>query len=256
MGVISNFKSSVYRELTKLRFEIIALALRSNGGVRCPICGYKGFTFLPYGLDKRPNAFCQVCHSKERQRLTALQIGKLGLRNKSRLLHVAPDPELSHFLKRQYSLIETKIDKRVPGYTYPKSTITMDLTNLTIEDSSFDLAICLHVLSYIEDDIKAMRELYRVLDKDGVALFTVPQDLSKQKTISACNITDREERHKLFGHPDVVRLYGRDFGERLSTVGFEVEEFAVGCNFSQNEIFKYGLISNDSIFIAKKKYGS
>lgn len=250
---LNNF---IYSGLNNIRFKLIALALRSNGGVHCPICGYKGFTFLPFGLEKRPNAICQVCRSKERQRLAALQLEKLDLRDGFRLLHVAPDPELSFFLKRRNSLVETKIDKRVSGYTYPKSTITMDLTSLTFEDGSFDLVLCLHVLSYIEDDIKAINELYRVLSKDGVVLITIPQDLSKQKTFSSDKIIDKQDRHKLYGHPDVIRLYGRDFAERLSTVGFEVNEFAVASNFSHNEIFKYGLINNDSIFIAKKKYGS
>jgi ubiquinone/menaquinone biosynthesis C-methylase UbiE len=43
----------------------------------------------------------------------------------------------------------------------------MDLTNLTFEDSCFDLIICSTVLKYIEKDGAAFSELARVLKRGG-----------------------------------------------------------------------------------------
>jgi len=254
MTIIHNkLKDLLYPELNKIRYKAIQLALRSNHGVSCPICGYRGLTFLPFGLDKRPNAFCQRCTSKERQRLAALYLKKLQLNNGFRLLHVAPDAELSALLKHYYSFSEIKIDKGLPNYTYTTDTIHMDLTDLSFGENSFDLVLCLHVLMYIEEDIKAMQELYRVMANNAIALFTVSQDKKKKETFSSAAVVTEEDRHRYYGHPDNNKIYGADFSERLAAVGFDVTEFDVLENFSHNEIFQYGLNGSETLFIARKQ---
>lgn len=58
----------------------------------------------------------------------------------------------------------------------------MDLTNLTFDDSCFDLIICSDVLEYIEKDGAAFSELARVLRRGGTLLMTIPHDLGNNKT--------------------------------------------------------------------------
>lgn len=41
----------------------------------------------------------------------------------------------------------------------------MNVLNLPFADGDFDMVMCNHVLEHIEDDRKAMRELFRVLKK-------------------------------------------------------------------------------------------
>jgi SAM-dependent methyltransferase len=65
----------------------------------------------------------------------------------------------------------------------------MDLTNLTFDDSYFDLIICSDVLEIIKKDEVAFAELARVLNRGGTLLMTVPYDSSKNK---AC--------YKEYGH--------------------------------------------------------
>ena len=69
-----------------------------------------------------------------------------------------------------------------------------------------------------------MEEIYRVLKPKGKAIIQVP--LNKKKKISYENydITDPKERSFHFGQYDHVRIYGMDFFERLSSVGFKYEK--------------------------------
>ena len=49
-----------------------------------------------------------------------------------------------------------------------------DITNIDEGDKSFHLIICFHVLEHILDDDKAIKELYRILKKNGVLIIQVP----------------------------------------------------------------------------------
>ena len=51
--------------------------------------------------------------------------------------------------------------------------VKMDITNIQYEDNTFDVVLCNHILENIENDGKAMREIYRVLKPGGVGYFTI-----------------------------------------------------------------------------------
>ena len=69
-----------------------------------------------------------------------------------------------------------------------------------------------------------MQELYRVLKPSGMGIFQIPQDLSRTTTFEDDSITDQKERAKIFGQYDHVRVYGRDYFDKLRTIGFRVKE--------------------------------
>jgi len=48
------------------------------------------------------------------------------------------------------------------------------ITNLPFKSNSFDFIYCLTVLQYIEDDVNAINEFYRILKPKGMLLITVP----------------------------------------------------------------------------------
>ena len=52
--------------------------------------------------------------------------------------------------------------------------INGSLTELPFEDNSFDMVCAFDVVEHIEDDALALREIYRVLKKDGYVFLTVP----------------------------------------------------------------------------------
>jgi SAM-dependent methyltransferase len=48
------------------------------------------------------------------------------------------------------------------------------VTELPLPDARFDFAVCLDVIEHIEDDLRALRELHRVVRPGGTLLVTVP----------------------------------------------------------------------------------
>lgn len=55
-----------------------------------------------------------------------------------------------------------------------KNVVFGDVVNLNFSTNCFDLVVVLEVLEHVEDDLKALRELYRVLKKGGLLFLSVP----------------------------------------------------------------------------------
>lgn len=77
--------------------------------------------------------------------------------------------------------------------------IRLDITDMNLEDNFFDVIICNHVLEHIEDDRKAMSELFRVLKPGGEAILQVPISKYNKETFEDFSIILPEEREKYFG---------------------------------------------------------
>jgi SAM-dependent methyltransferase len=58
-----------------------------------------------------------------------------------------------------------------------------DLKSLSFPDQYFDVVICSDVLEHIKEDMKAIKEIVRVLKKGGVLLLTVPSKSKKNERI-------------------------------------------------------------------------
>jgi SAM-dependent methyltransferase len=188
---------------------------------QCPCCGWHGFTFRPYGQLgwKRDDAMCPWCHSLERHRAVFLMLRDdledLRSRNGGwRTLHVAPELSLKKWL-RSVSADYLSID------TDGTAMAKMDLTALELPDNSRNLVWCSHVLEHVPDDRKAMAEMFRVLEPQGMAVLQVPVDVPR--TDEDPTLTDPAERLRRFQQEDHVRLYGMDVVERLAGAGFDVQ---------------------------------
>ena len=111
--------------------------------------------------------------------------------------------------------------------------------NITAYFESFDIIFCNHVLEHIEDDAKAISELYRVMKPGGWGILQVPMKNSLEQTYEDFTIKDPKERQKHFGQYDHVRWYGMDYFDRLRKAGFETEPNFYSQKFSEEEIKKY-----------------
>ncbi|WP_178983556.1 class I SAM-dependent methyltransferase [Winogradskyella helgolandensis] len=228
---------------------ILAFFLKGNTFTD-PIDGKSFKTFLPYGYgNQRNNVLSPSTLSLERHRLLWLYLKDetdFFTAEKS-ILHFAPE---QCFLKRFRSLKNLKYT--TTDLLSPIADVKADICNLPFEDNSYDVILCNHVLEHIPDDTKAMQELYRVMKPGGYGIFQIPQELDRAVTFEDDSITDRDERSKIFGQYDHVRVYGRDYFDKLRSIGFKVEEVDYTATLSNEDIEKYCLAKGEIIPVVYK----
>ncbi len=137
------------------------------------------------------------------------------------VLHVAPEPCLRANIERLHL-----IDYWSSSYDGAGTRIKADIARLPFESASLDVILCCHVLEHIVDDLAAMREFVRVLRPGGWAILQVPLEMNREATYEDPSIVTPEARTKAFGQNDHVRIYGRDYTDRLKVAGFMVSVMA------------------------------
>jgi len=215
-----------------------------------PIDGKSFKSFLPYGYGKqRNNVLSPSTLSLERHRLLWLYLKNETnfFTAKLKVLHFAPEQAFHKRFKNMKNLDYTTTD-----LNSPLADVKADICNLPFKDNSFDVILCNHVLEHIPNDTKAMQELYRVLKVDGMGIFQIPQDLNRDTTFEDNTITDKKERAKIFGQYDHVRIYGRDYFNKLRKIGFKVKEIDYTSNLSEENINKYCLAKGEIIPVCYK----
>jgi len=216
-----------------------------------PIDGKYYRKFLPYGYGKqRENALSPGTLSLERHRQMWLYLQNetdFFIKN-HKVLHIAPEQEFLRKFKRMSNLNYISAD-----LFSPIVDVKADILDLPFPDESFEIVFCNHVLEHIEDDAKAMSELYRVMKPGGWGIFQVPMRNSHEKTYEDFTIKDPKERQKHFGQYDHVRWYGMDYFDRLRKAGFETEPNFYSQQFTEEEIKKYGLRKNEILPVVFKK---
>jgi SAM-dependent methyltransferase len=208
--------------------------------VECPICNWKGKRFLDfdcgYGRIYK-KCTCPICESHPRHRSFYIYLKEVIPKNKPvNVLHFAPEKFLTK-LFRSYKFINylsADINKK-------NAMKLEDITNLSFKDNSFEIIFCSHVLEHVINDKKAMIELHRVLNKNGFAIIDVPIDYNREKTYEDFSIKTPQERTKAFFQYDHVRLYGKDFSDKLRKIGFKVKSDKFNKALGLKKIEKFGL---------------
>lgn len=191
----------------------------------CPICCKSTGPFAPntFGATTRVRVVCPVCGSLDRHRLFWVFLQQRlsqSSQNDFRLLHLAPERCIEH---RLHALIG---DGYVTADLFlPRVKVRLDLSEIPFPAQSFDAIYLSHVLEYVPDDSRAIREMARVLKPQGwIALMTKTWSAP---TLDSSRVTDRGERFRIFGDEDSmaktgVRQYGPDLPPRLQSGGFNV----------------------------------
>jgi predicted SAM-dependent methyltransferase len=196
----------------------------------CPVCGIYARKFLPVNKS-RENAECPKCSSLERHRLLWLYLQErpdnFFFTKNIKLLHIAPEKVFAEKISKMTNIEYIQADLNGSG-----EVIKMDIENIQFPENSFDMILCNHVLEHVSDDRKAMKEFYRVLKPEGLAVIMVPINYNSDKTYEDPTITDPAQRKKAFKQEDHVRLYGLDIEERFKEAGFKVcvEEYTSKIN--------------------------
>lgn len=241
---------------------------------KCSVCGFNNITFKPLPekyfrqlddsgfihsifLFETLNLFnyaCSNCNAPDRDRLYALYFNEyfkdLDINN-FKLLDIAPVNHLSEFLLQFFP----KKNYRTADLYMDGVDDKIDLQNMNIyEDNSWDFVLCSHVLEHVEDDVKALSEIHRILKPQGKAILMVPINLGLAQSIEADQTktyTDIE-RWKYFGQDDHQRLYSKeDFISRIESVGFRLKQLDL--NYFGEEVFKtYGINKKSVLYIGEK----
>jgi len=206
-------------------------------GIRyyCPVCKSHTRLHEPLGLGfpviKEKQivgaghriALCPVCDSSDRIRLLYLffKLKTNLFRDPLRLLHFAPELSLQQIFEKQQNIQYLTADLHQEDVME-----RIDITQIHYPENTFDAIICNHVLEHIPDDALAMNELYRVLKPKGWAVLQVPVSKVLKSTFEDPSMTSEKDREKIFGQKDHVRIYGKDYQERLTKAGFKVQEFS------------------------------
>ncbi|MFT4642624.1 MAG: putative SAM-dependent methyltransferase [Candidatus Azotimanducaceae bacterium] len=215
-----------------------------------PIDGKSFRKFLSYGYEvQRHNVLSPSTLSLERHRLLWLYLKSETdfFKTHKKVLHFAPEQAFYSRFRQMKNLDYTTTD-----LNSPLADVKADICNLPFEDNTYDIIFCNHVLEHIPDDTKAMQELYRVLKKGGMGIFQIPQELSRATTFEDDSITDKKERAKIFGQYDHVRIYGKDYFDKLRSVGFKVDEVDYTKTLLKEEITKYCLTKGEIIPVVFK----
>lgn len=234
-----------YHPMVQQMFFIGIQMFYIGNQVVCPCCGRHFRRFHPSGID----ALCLRCSSVERHRLIWLYL-------KNRTNFFSDNLKVLHFAPEY---IFEKTFRSMPTLSYitadlnpDKAMVEMDIVNIPCEENSFDVILCSHVLEHVIDDGKAMRELFRVLKPGGWTILQSYLDSKRDKTFEDPSVVTPEDRERLFGQYDHVRIYGRDYKDRLEKAGFKVRVDDYVRDLGIDMIKKYGLREDEDIYFCTK----
>lgn len=207
----------------------------------CPCCNRHVAGWVDFSPIYK-KVICPFCFSHRRHRHLSLYLRQTywGEMRLGRVLHVAPERPIQ-------KLIANRCDEYLT-LDLKGCDVNASLTELPFAGGSFHIVFCSHVLEHIDDDRKAMREMYRALRPGGVALLSVPLEKKFTTTFEDPRIQTPEARRFAFGQVDHVRLYGLDFTTRLEEAGFRVERHHLPAEYYR----RCNLDIHEDLFIATK----
>lgn len=244
LGGIENALRSAHRKLAPL--------LYAGTNRACPVCkgSFRRFRSAGRGAQKRPDARCPACGSKERDRLVVRFLEKPRNRfrfENLRLLHVAPERALVTRMRQigtdlyvTVDLIRSDVDVRC------------DVASLPFANGTFDAVYCSHVLQDVPDDWAALREFARVLRSEGWAIVNVP--VQGKVTIEHLDQPRRKRSFKDSRPSEHVRTYGTDYADRIREAGLTLYEITVASLIPESEWDRLSVRPQEAgtIYIAQK----
>lgn len=193
---------------------------------------------------------CPLCNASDRDRLISLYLKEVVDKQDSlEVLQFAPSGPLKKNIDSFPAIRQRSADLYMPNVDDIVNIMNLDI----YKNSRFDYIICSHVLEHVEDDIKALSELYRILKYGGVGILLVPIHLNVDKIDEDPTMEDISDRWHRFGQGDHIRLYSKEeFINRISSVGFEVLEYNL-IGKSADFCRKYGFSETSTLYLAIKK---
>ena len=210
--------------------------------VYCEICNWQGTQFF--------DGKCPKCNSLPRTRLIPFALGYFELiKPKAKILHIAPNSHEYKYIRRTFP--ELSIYDRLNIRNVKYINIVQDLTQTNLESNQYDLAIAWHVLEHIPADIKAIKEVYRLLKPKGHFLVSVPiYPKGNAKTFEDSKLPYKVFE-KVHGHYDHCRSCGLDYYQRFEDCGFKTNTLFVN-EFDDKKKKYFGLRTDHVVWCFTK----
>tara|TARA_B100001250_G_scaffold408320_2_gene430526 strand:+ start:1108 stop:1908 length:801 start_codon:yes stop_codon:yes gene_type:complete len=181
------------------------------------------------------NSICPHCSSRKRHRgLLELYKSILKQYKNPNILHFAPEPVFYNLFKSyNYKTADIELSD---------VDLKLDIKHIHYLDNSFDIILCNHVLEHVDEDIKSLEELFRVLKPLGIVIITVPGDWTRKNTVEY-------EEPDANGH---YRDYGLSILNDLNAIFYKVKVIDL-FKYNNNYHFSMGLtFQHDLAFICQK----
>lgn len=223
-----------------------------NGNEHYCICcdrSYSKFLDMKEGSHPRKGVTCPGCGSAERHRmlLRYLMTNEAAFFPKgSRVLYIAPMFGIRKYLKQLEGVnyLGADLDSSL-------ADVHFDLQDIPYPDASFDFCICSHTLAHVKDDGLALKELNRVLGKDGI-LLVLERTYPNASTHDMKKVLTDIERLKEYDQVDRWRIYGQDFKDYLASFGFEVDVLEYGRSLSAEQLEREVIDVEDLVYFCRK----
>lgn len=207
---------------------------------KCNICNSGIRSFIKIDNDR----LCPRCGSLQRTRRLWQILDDEFLKSRPKILDFSPSRSIYRVMKmRNYDYFSSDISGDFI------SDVAYNIKDIDSVDNTFNLIICYHILEHIDDDSKAMIELWRVLKKGGYCIIQTPFKEGDIYENDAIILPKERENH--FGQSDHVRIYSvKGLTDRLEKVGFQVEVRSFNEKYENSN----GLNVKETVLICNKPY--
>jgi SAM-dependent methyltransferase len=238
----------------------------------CPVCGSTVPHFQPlppfYAANLQKNGWphglanfetlnleaytCPNCLSGDRDRLYCVFLERLfsnlSPSNTYGFLEIAPAAAFRRWVKSHPFISYRSCDLYMP-----EADDKADIHALPYPDGTYDFVVCSHVLEHVDDPVKAVSELHRVLKPGGVAILMVPILLTIEDTYENPAAVTAEDRWRNFGQDDHVRIFSKSgFVDTIGAGGFTVQEIRAADLMSADELERFGISGRSVIYLGLK----
>lgn len=200
-----------------LKYYCPCCKIRTDKLVQGDYFGFPDFYDLSLFTGFEQNVICPVCGSLPRHRILASWCNEnKELFTKSRILYFAPERCMMRWFRNN------GIKPDTADLYSPDAKLKLDIQDTGLEDDSYDIIICNHVLEHVDDYMKALREMRRILSPGGYFICSFPVSPDTRLVFEDPSVLTEEQRLKAFGQSDHVRLFGTEAYKFISQAGFEV----------------------------------
>ena len=220
----------LYRKRREFRYRVEMLLFPLSMKVYCPCCEKRFRSFIARDFGERPEVFdlkrykherqdvlCPFCRSMPRHRILASWcVENKKLVQSGNILYFAPEKCMMLWMKRN-SIACTTAD------LYQEADLKLDIQATGLQDESYDMIFCNHVLEHVDDFRVALKELHRIIKRGGSLICSFPMDPKVELLDEEEKPLSAEERLHRFGQYDHKRVFGMKAGQLLEEAGFAAE---------------------------------